>query len=127
MAKRPWVTPRDVRDFTASDAVKNRTDTQLMVDITRAEQYTIAYTCNDFAAFKPLPQEVKTAVILLAEHYGGLSAKGEAQLMKSESFDDYSYTSKAGEEFSAFFAGVATLLKEFRICSGNVSMSVWSF
>ena len=77
--------------------MKARTDAKLAVDITRAEQYVIAYTKNDFAdneKFPEVPVPVKTAVILLAEHYGFKAKTGG--MMKSETYDDYSYTAAEG-------------------------------
>ena len=88
MAERPWATPDDVRDYTDRASVKARTDAKLAVDITRAEQYVIAYTKNDFAdneKFPEVPVPVKTAVILLAEHYGFKAKTGG--MMKSETYD----------------------------------------
>lgn len=96
MAKRPWAVPDDVREYTDRENVKARTDAKIAVDITRAEQYVIAYTNNDFAdaaKYPEIPAAVKTAVVLLAEHYG-FSARSGA--MKSETFDDYSYTAAEG-------------------------------
>ena len=97
MAKRPWATPDEVREYSDHASVKARTDAKLAVDITRAEQYVIAYTKNDFAdneKFPEVPVPVKTAVILLAEHYGFKAKTGG--MMKSETYDDYSYTAAEG-------------------------------
>lgn len=97
MAKRPWATPDDVREYTDRENVRARTDAKIAVDITRAEQYVIAYTNNDFAdaeKFPEIPDPVKTAVILLAEHYGFTARSGG--MMKSETYDDYSYTAAEG-------------------------------
>lgn len=97
MAERPWATPEEVREYTDRANVQARTDTKLAVDITRAEQYVIAYTNNDFAdaeKYPAIPAAVKTAVILLAEHYAFSARSGG--MMKSETFDDYSYTAAEG-------------------------------
>ncbi len=97
MAERPWATPDDVREYTDRANVKARTDAKLAVDITRAEQYVIAYTKNNFAdaeKFPVIPEPVKTAVVLLAEHYGFTAKSGG--MMKSETYDDYSYTAAEG-------------------------------
>lgn len=91
MAKRPWVTPKEVREYSEIKSVQERTDARLMIDISRAEQYVISYTGNDFSEYEEIPQNVKTAVILLAETYGYNSAVSAKEL-KSETFDDYSYT-----------------------------------
>lgn len=94
MATRPWVTPSEVRAYSDYAEVAARTDAQLATDITRGEEYVIAYTNNNFAdaATCPvIPAAVKTAIILLAEAYGYNSHAATAT-MKSETFDDYSYT-----------------------------------
>ena len=64
MAVRPWATPKEVRDYSGIKDVQNRTDPQLSMDITRAEQYVIKHTHNDFSEYDVIPQNVKTAVIL---------------------------------------------------------------
>lgn len=91
MPERPWVTPKEVREYSEIKSVQERTDARLVIDISRAEQYVISYTGNDFSAYEEIPQDVKTAVILLAETYGYNSAVS-ARGLKSETFDDYSYT-----------------------------------
>lgn len=98
MAQRPWVTPSDVRSYSDRPSVAQRTDAKVSIDITRAEQYVIAYTNNTFSddeKYPEIPAAVKTAVILLAEHYG-FAAKSGGGLMKSETYDDYSYTAAEG-------------------------------
>lgn len=91
MPERPWVKPKEVRDYSEIKSVQGRTDARLVIDIARAEQYVISYTGNDFSEYEEIPQNVKTAVILLAETYGYNSAVS-AKDLKSETFDDYSYT-----------------------------------
>lgn len=97
MAKRPWVTPTEVKDYTDYPAVKNRADAKLKADILRAEQHIISYTNNRFddeAKFPEIPEPVKTAVILVAEMFAFNAAEGAEGKgnYKSETFDDYSYT-----------------------------------
>ena len=98
MATRPWVTPQEVRDYTERQSVKDRTDAKLAIDISRAEQYVISYTRNQFddpVKYPTIPESVRTAVILIAEAYAahavtvGVIGGGT---FKSETFDDYSYT-----------------------------------
>ena len=122
MAKRPWAVPEDVREYTDRAGVKARSDTKLAVDITRAEQYVIAYTNNDFQAARQIPDAVKTAVILLAEHYGGMAKSGGT--MKSESFDDYSYTAAEGTLIDLL--DLRPLLDEFVLPTpkGSVTMKL---
>lgn len=95
MAERPWVTPQEVKEYSEIPAVQKRSDTRLTVDIARAEQYVITYTHNYFKSGE-IPQTVKTAVIILAEAYGHNSAIA-AKEVKSETFDDYSYTTETSQ------------------------------
>lgn len=71
----------------------------------------ISYTNNDFSDFEEIPQNIKTAVILLAEAYGYNSAIS-ARSIRSETFDDYSYTAENGTvDFHDL--GIEPLLEEF--------------
>ncbi|MGN1480750.1 DUF3199 family protein [Porcipelethomonas sp.] len=111
MAARPWATPKEVRDYSDKKAVQERTDARLAIDISRAEQYVISYTKNDFSEYEEIPQNVKTAVILLAEAYGYNSVISSNEI-KSETFDDYSYTAEnSGIDFGTL--GIEPLLEEF--------------
>ena len=47
---RPWVSPKEVRDYSDSEKVKAREDNKLMFDIARAEKYVIHHTHNHFDA-----------------------------------------------------------------------------
>lgn len=94
MAERPWVKPEEVREYSEIPAVQKRSDARLTVDIARAEQYVITYTHNSFKDVAEVPSSVKTAVLILAEAYGH-NAVVSAREVKSETFDDYSYTAEA--------------------------------
>lgn len=96
MAKRPWVTPEEVKEYSEIPAVQKRSDARLAVDIARAEQYVITYTHNSFKDAAEVPQPVKTAVMILAEAYGH-NAMLAAKEVKSETFDDYSYTAESSQ------------------------------
>lgn len=128
MAERPWVTPDEVKEYTEIEAVKNRADAKLAVDISRAEQYIITYTHNRFTQYDDIPSPVKTAVILLAEVYASYANYLKATsggTFKSESFDDYSYStgdSTLEELVSAL--DLAALLDDYVMtqASGNVTM-----
>lgn len=96
MANRPWITPDDVIAYTDYKQVKERSAEKLLFDISRAEQYIISYTNNDFSDYEVIPEPVRTAAILLAEAYAYnacADARSGGRRMKSESFDDYSYSS----------------------------------
>ena len=117
MATKPWVTPQEVRDYSDRARVIERTDTKLIIDISRAEQYVINYTHNRFEdseKYPTVPEPIKTAVILIAEAYAAYAADFGTGMgtFKSESFDDYSYTA-ADTAYIINNLDLAPLLDEF--------------
>ncbi len=94
--ERPWIAPDDVRKYTDSGKVKARSNLQLEFDISRAENYVISYTNNRFNTDeyeKKIPDDIRMALILLAEAYALKSVNASTVgSMKSETFDDYAYT-----------------------------------
>lgn len=107
MATRPWVEPSEVREYSEFSCVQERSEHRLTVDIARAEQYIIWYCGRDFHDMA-LPESVRLATLILAEAYaynasaaGGDGATGTTvssggKRLKSETYDDYSYTSDDG-------------------------------
>lgn len=127
MADRPWVTPDEVRNYSESPKVKARSDERLAIDITRAEQYVIAYTHNRFEDYEELPDPVKAAVIILADSHAYTAVMTSTTGgMKSETFDDYSYTvADSASGASIEDLGLNILLDEFVIddgASGKITM-----
>lgn len=114
MATRPWVTPAEVKAYSDRPEIAARSDAKLAVDISRAQAYVVAYTNNDFSAVSEIPGEVKTAVILLAEYYGAGAVKGFG-VMKSETFDDYSYEAAEGTLIDVL--GIGPLLDPFVVAA----------
>lgn len=97
MAARPWVTPEGVRQYTSHEDVSNRPDEKLVFDISRAELKVIAKTNNSFGEEYPeIPDPVKLAVILLAEAYAKNAVEATKKQIRSETFDDYSYSVESG-------------------------------
>lgn len=97
MAARPWVIPEDVRQYTSHEDVSNRPDEKLVFDISRAELKVIAKTNNSFGEEYPeIPDPVKMAVILLAEAYAKNAVEATKKQIRSETFDDYSYSAESG-------------------------------
>ncbi len=125
MADRPWASPQEVKDYSEIKAVQQRTDARLRIDISRAEQYVISYTHNDFSEYNTIPSAVKNAVILLAENYAHAAVMSSKQ-EKSETFDDYSYTAFSSADISADVSnlGLDSLLDEYVKVKarGNVTM-----
>ena len=112
MVNRPWVTPQEVKEYTEYPSVQSRADAKLSVDIARAEQYVIAFTNNKFEDLEEIPQSVKTAIILVAEAYA-FNACIAAREMKSEQFDDYSYTAADTVAIDLDTLDIAPLLEEY--------------
>ena len=75
------------------------------------DRYVITYTHNSFKDMQEVPQAVKTAVMILAEAYGH-NAVLAAKEVKSETFDDYSYTSESSQ-ISIEGLDLAALLDDF--------------
>lgn len=130
MAERPWVTPDEVKSYTDFEDVLNRTDIKLQKDISRAEIYVLSYTNNkdllNDILYPDIPEEVKTAVIILAEAYGH-NAVEKTKTLKSETFDDYSYTTESNTvDLNSVYDEIATLLEDFKKAKPNnlVNMSL---
>lgn len=117
MAKRLWVTPQEVREYSELVDVQSRSDARLAVDITRAEQYVITHTHNNFDEYEEIPLQVKTAVLILAEAYAHNTAT-IAKEVKSETFDDYSYTAES-TSISVDSLDLSALLDEYVISQPN--------
>lgn len=125
MAKRPWVTPQEVKAYTDHQEILQREDAKICVDIARAEMKIIAMTNNHFEddVYKVIPESVKLAAILLAEAYAKNAIEKTKKQIKSETFDDYSYTASPSEIDLASL-DLDNLLDEFVISPkrGNVIM-----
>lgn len=99
MASRPWVTPSDVISYTSHKEVAERPVEKLAFDISRAEMKVVAKTNNTFQdeeKYPEIPEPVKMAVILLAEAYAKNAIEATKKQIRSETFDDYSYSVESG-------------------------------
>lgn len=94
--ERPWILPEDVKSYTSHKEVAERSDERLKFDIARAEMKIIHITNNKFTNCEEIPEPVKMAVILVAEAYAKNDIEAAKKKIKSESFDDYSYTLESG-------------------------------
>lgn len=97
MAARPWVSPEEVIQYTSHADVSERPAEKLAFDISRAELKVIAKTNNSFEdGYPDIPEPVKMAVILLAEAYAKNAIEATKKQIRSETFDDYSYSVESG-------------------------------
>ena len=116
MATRPWVTPQEVKDYTEIGSLQNRKEEKLKIDIARAEYWIIDYCHHDFsddAKYPVIPEPVKMATILLAEAYAFNAGKIASAGLKSETFDDYSYTASESTLIDLNDVDVSGLLGDF--------------
>lgn len=138
MATRPWVTPEEVIAYTDHTEVQTRSTTKLASDIMRAEAKVIALTHNSFdqtdddgeEVYETIPEQVKLAVILLAEAYAYNVARKAAATgkKKSETFDDYSYEAAETSDIEVAGLDLDELLSDYVLSEkGNVSMRIWAF
>ena len=93
--ERPWVIPKDVKAYTSHKDISERSDERLAFDIARAEMKVIHITNNKFADYETIPEPVRMAVIIAAEAYAKNDIEATKMKIKSETFDDYSYTAEA--------------------------------
>ena len=110
---RPWVTPKEVKEYSDLPSIQSRQDAKLQIDIQRAESYIIHYCRHDFSDEKyagSVPKDVRMAALLLAEYYA--YSKQKVGSKTSETFDDYSYTTSDSQiELSSL--DLETLLDQF--------------
>jgi hypothetical protein len=109
-----WVNAEEVKAYSDNTLVKNRTNYKLEIDIARAEQYVKTYSNNDFSEYETIPENVKVAVILIAEVYANNAALSGIEY-KSETIGDYSYTASEKQTLSLDKIDLATLLEKFII------------
>ena len=98
MAERPWITPEELKEYTDFEEVKTRDGKKLKIDIARAESWVIDYCNNRFddaEKYPTIPENVKWAVLLISEAYAHNAVEQTKARLKSETFDDYSYTAES--------------------------------
>lgn len=125
MATRPWVTPQEVKAYTDHKEVAARDEEKLKLDIARAELKVIRITRNQFRdeEYPVIPEDVRLAVVLAADAYAKNAVEKARKQIKSETFDDYSYTVGTAEVDLASL-GLEELLEAFIVAPerGNTVM-----
>lgn len=118
--KRPWVTPEEVKTYTDHKEIAERDDGKLKTDIFRAEQKVISITHNNFDSdeLEEIPDPVKIAVMILAEAYANNSIEKSKKQIRSETFDDYSYSLDSGV-VNIDELDLGYLLEDFMMDAGN--------
>lgn len=125
MAARPWVTPKEVKAYTDHEEVAKRDEEKLKLAIARAELKVIRITNNNFKdeEYPVIPEAVRLAVVLAADAYAKNAVEKAKKQIKSETFDDYSYTVGPAEVDLASL-GLEELLEAFIVAPerGNTIM-----
>ena len=128
MPARPWVTPEEVKEYSSEPCISSRTEARLRMDISRAESYILAYTRNksllDDNIYPTIPEDIRNAVIILAEYYGVQSVN---RGYTSESFDDYSYSKDASTAVDLSLLGLDYLLDDYIISEGSGKITLEAF
>lgn len=129
MAARPWVTPQEVKDYTDHEEVAAREEEKLKLDIARAELKVIRITKNHFRdeEYPVIPEAVRLAVVLAADAYAKNAVEKARKQIKSETFDDYSYTVGTAE-IDLDSLGLEELLEAFVVAPerGNTILRIRS-
>lgn len=113
------IVAQDIKDYTVFKKVKDRDPSLLLYDIIQAEK-DVFKICNhkfdDPILYATLPQEVKLALIKLAEYYA-LVNSDEARVkgIQSESLENYSYTLSNGSTVTK--PDILTLLEDYMVGS----------
>lgn len=117
---RPWVTPEEVKTYTDHKEIAERSNEKLKTDIFRAEQKVISITHNNFDSeeLEKIPESVKIAVMILAEAYANNSIEKSKKQIRSETFDDYSYSLDSGI-IDIDSLDLDYLLKDYMLEAGN--------
>lgn len=115
MAARPWITTNELISYSDFPDVQSRAPEKLSVDIKRSEASIISYCKQDFSTYETIPDDIKTADLLLAEYFAhNAQAIQKAGAKQSETFDDYSYSIGTSDMSSMFTAlGIDVLLNAY--------------
>lgn len=124
---RPWITADELERFTERTEVKDLNPLRKSVMINLAESKIIAYCHHDFSdeKYPEIPMAVKNATYILAEAFCYNDRRQTTGVIKSETYDDYSYTIESSEISTDFdVLGIATLLKPYVEDAGDIFLGV---
>lgn len=117
--ERPWVTTEELLEFTERSEVKKKSPAKIAVMISLAESKIISFCKHDFSNdddYPTVPQDIKNATLILADALCYNDSLRTSGVVKSESFDDYSYTVDVGEVSIDFdVLGISALLEPYTI------------
>ncbi|WP_153732536.1 protein YqbG [Sporosarcina obsidiansis] len=107
-----FITPTELKEYSAFESVKERADSLLRFDILEAEanvQKQIQLPLKDYI---PLPAEIRLALLKVAQYFALINSdESISKGYKSEKIGDYSYT--MGDGTSMILPDVSDLLENF--------------
>lgn len=113
----PWITANDLFAFTERDEVKNKSAVKVSAIISIAESKIKEYCKHDFTdeeKYPTVPKEVVNATLILADALCYNDSLRTSGILKSETYDDYSYTVDVSEISTDFdMLGISSLLKPY--------------
>lgn len=106
------ITPQDLRDYSAFEAVKERADNLLKFDILEAEANVQKQVEKPLADYVPIPAEIRLAVLKVAQYFALINSdESISKGYKSEKIGDYSYT--MGDGSGLALPDVSALLEDY--------------
>lgn len=106
------ITPAELKAYSVFEAVIERADNHLMMDILEAETYVRRLITKPLEEHSPLPVTLQLALLKVAQYFALIN--GDESIVKgykSEKMGDYSYTMADGSSMS--MPDVSDLLDEY--------------
>lgn len=106
------ITPAELKAYSVFEAVIERADNHLMMDILEAETYVRKLITKPLEEHNPLPVTLRLALLKVAQYFALVN--GDESIVKgykSEKMGDYSYTMADGSSMS--MPDVSDLLDEY--------------
>ncbi|WP_313429669.1 protein YqbG [Siminovitchia terrae] len=106
------ITPEELKSYSTFEAVRNRPEDQLKMDILEAEAYVQKKIAKPLNEYLPLPDKLKLALLKVGQFFALVN--GDESIVKgykSEKIGDYSYTLGDGSALS--MPDVSSLLEDF--------------
>jgi len=118
------ITPDALKSYSTFEAVQNRPDPQLKMDILEAVTYVNKKIEKPLSEYTELPDELELALLKVAQFYALVN--GDESIVKgykSEKIGDYSYTLSDGSSLS--MPDVSSLLDDFMPDDGKKTDGVF--
>lgn len=125
---RPWITANDLSKFSNHKEVIETNSVRTTVLISIAESKIINYCNHDFSdteKYPSIPEDVKNATLLLADALIYNDNLQNNVSIKSQTFDDYSYTAEESAVLIDFDSlGIKSLLDKYILDEAHGNMYI---